>query len=117
MTIGFAIALIAISFLHFSIFVIEAFFWNKRLGIKSFNLTKSFADQTKVMAVNQGFYNAFLASGLLLSMLFKQTGPAIFVLCCVFIAGIVGGITSNKKILLIQSVPALIALVLFFYKI
>jgi len=117
MTIGFAIALIAISFLHFFIFVLEVFFWDKQAGIKAFNLTKNFADQTKVMAVNQGFYNAFLASGLLLSMLFKQTSSALFVLCCIFIAGIVGGITSNKKIVLIQSVPALIALALFVCKI
>lgn len=117
MTIGFAIALIAISFLHFFISAIEVFFWNKKPGIKAFNLTKNFADQTKGMAVNQGVYNAFLASGLLLSMISRQTTSAIFFLCCVFVAGIVGGLTSNKKIVLIQSVPALIALALFLYKI
>lgn len=68
------------------------------------------------MMANQGLYNGFLAAGLIWSLLI-QTNPwniyvAIFFLSCVAIAGIYGSITASKKILYIQTVPAVIALIL-----
>jgi len=101
-----------ISLIHYYICFVEVFFWNKPLGIKSFNLKQDFADSTKVMAINQGVYNGFLASGILYSILVMERNTALFFSVCVLIAGIVGGLTSNKKILLIQSAPAVLAIVL-----
>ncbi len=106
------ISLILIAVIHYYIFIVEAFFWNKPLGLKSFNLEKVFADKTKVIAINQGVYNAFLASGLIFSIVYGQKNTAVFFSLCVLIAGIVGGITANKKILFIQTMPAAIALIL-----
>lgn len=106
------IVLSIISLLHYYICLVEVFFWNKSLGIKSFKLEQKFADSTKMMAINQGVYNGFLAAGILYSIVSFNKNMAMFFAACVLIAGIVGGITSNKKIILIQSVPAVIAIVL-----
>jgi putative membrane protein len=117
MTLISTIALLFIAFLHYCIFTIEVFFWTKPSGLRAFNLSKEFSDQTKTMAINQGVYNAFLASGILYAILTSQPNTAIFFTSCVFIAGIVGGVTSNIKIIFIQSIPALIALMILFFKI
>ena len=69
------------------------------------------------MAKNQGLYNGFLAAGLLWSLVAQSPFDfqlKLFFLGCVFVAGIVGAITASKKILYIQSLPALIAIVLVF---
>jgi putative membrane protein len=107
----------AIALLHFFIFVVEVLLWTKPLGIRMFKLSNDFAEQTKKMAINQGFYNSFLASGLVLSIFLHQQTLSVFILICIFVAGIVGGITSRKKIIAVQSLPALIALLLFAFKI
>ncbi|EXR52658.1 DUF1304 domain-containing protein [Acinetobacter baumannii] len=106
------IALIAI--LHVYILVLEMFLWDKPYGMKAFGNNAEKAKLTKVMAQNQGLYNGFLAAGFFL--FFFAGGPfsntiANFFLGCVLIAGIYGGLTASKKIIYIQAVPALIALV------
>ncbi len=90
--------------------------WTKPKGIKAFGLkNKEFAEETKVMAANQGLYNGFLAAGLIWSILANKTDVAIFFLACVFIAGIYGAYSTKKnKILYIQSVPALLGLISLF---
>jgi putative membrane protein len=69
---------------------------------------------TKVLAANQGLYNGFLAAGLIWSLFIQdadwQRYVAIFFLSCVLVAGIYGGLTAGKKILLVQALPALLAL-------
>ncbi len=40
---------------------------------------------------------------------------ALFFLSCVAIAGIYGAITASRKILFVQTVPAIIALVLIYF--
>ena len=106
------IALIAI--LHVYILVLEMFLWDKPYGLKAFGNTLEKAQLTKVLAQNQGLYNGFLAAGLFWSLL-APTACAVaianFFLGCVLIAGIYGGLTASKKIIYIQAVPALIALV------
>jgi putative membrane protein len=112
MNIVSIIILLLIALLHYCIFIIEVFFWTKPTGLRAFNLTKQFADQTKTMAINQGLYNSFLASGIVFSILTSQKITAIFFIGCIFIAGVIGGLTSNKKIIFIQSVPATFALLI-----
>ena len=106
------IALIAI--LHVYILVLEMFLWDKPYGLKAFGNTLEKAQLTKVLAQNQGLYNGFLAAGLFWSLL-APTACAVaianFFLGCVLVAGIYGGLTASKKIIYIQAVPALIALV------
>lgn len=41
-------------------------------------------------------------------------GVKVFFLCCVLVAGLYGAATANRKILFIQSVPAVLGLALLF---
>lgn len=114
MQIAATIATGLVSLLHFYFLVLEMFFWDKPKGMKTFGLTPDFAKATKALAANQGLYNGFLAAGLVWGLLLGTSGDSIkvFFLCCVVIAGIYGGITTNKKILYVQAVPGIIALIL-----
>ena len=106
------IAIIAI--LHLYFLILEMFLWDKPLGMKAFGNTVEKAKLTKVLAQNQGLYNGFLAAGLIWS-LFASAPFAIrlanFFLGCVLVAGVYGAMTASKKILYIQAMPALIALI------
>ncbi len=111
----FQIAIISfVAIIHIYILYIEMFLWTKPKGIKTFGLkSKEFAEETKVMGANQGLYNGFLAAGLIWSIISKQNDVAVFFLTCVFVAGIYGAYSTNKKkILYIQSIPAIIGLIL-----
>ena len=105
-----------VAFLHVFFFVLEAFLWNTPYGRKTFRLTPEFAKQSAVLAANQGVYNLFLAAGLVWALILGATTIGwpitIFFLSCVIVAGIVGGITSNPRIFIIQGVPAIAALAL-----
>lgn len=107
----FFIALVA--FLHAYFLILEMFFWTKPKGLKTFGLNKEFAEQSKVMAANQGLYNGFLAAGLIWSIVGKNTDIAIFFLICVTIAGIYGSYSTKKlSLFFIQAIPSIIAILL-----
>lgn len=109
-----AIGLVAL--IHVYIVVLEMLLWTKPAGRKAFGLTEEFAQSTMVLAANQGLYNGFLVAGLIwgICTFSQSTVVAIFFLTCVFIAGIFGALTASKKILWIQAMPALIALILVY---
>jgi putative membrane protein len=103
-----------VALIHAYILVLEMFLWTGRLGQRAFNLTPEFAEQTRVLGMNQGLYNGFLAAGLIWGLVAGgDTGFAakIFFLVCVAVAGIFGSVTSSPRILVVQTVPALAALV------
>ncbi|MFV5515933.1 DUF1304 domain-containing protein [Acinetobacter gerneri] len=107
------IGLIAI--LHIYILILEMFLWDKPKGLRAFGNTLEKAKATKIMAQNQGLYNGFLAAGLFWALCASDVMAlplANFFLSCVLIAGIFGGITASRKIIFIQSVPALLALIM-----
>ena len=108
----FLIAFVAFEHIYFMI--LEMFLWTKPKGLKTFGNTKEAAEQSKVLAANQGLYNGFLAAGLIWAIVDKNySNPiAIFFLSCVILAGIYGAYTTkNKKLFYIQSVPAIIAII------
>ncbi|AWV85616.1 DUF1304 domain-containing protein [Acinetobacter radioresistens] len=108
------ILIVLIALLHIYILVLEMFLWDKLSGLRAFGNTLEKARLTKVMAQNQGLYNGFLAAGLLWSLYAPESyalALANFFLACVLVAGIYGGLTASKKIIYIQAVPALIALI------
>lgn len=111
-----AIVVALVALLHVYILVLEMFLWRTPRGLRSFGMTQEVADSSAKLAANQGLYNGFLAAGLLWGLFGYGivTGRAIltFFLACVIIAGLYGGATVNRRIVLIQSVPAAIALVL-----
>ena len=107
----FFVALVA--FLHIYFMILEMFFWTKPKGLKAFGLTKEFAQESKILAANQGLYNGFLAAGLIWSLIDNNysNAIAIFFLGCIIIAGIYGAYSTKKiKLFYIQSIPALIAI-------
>jgi len=102
------IALVAL--LHAYFLVLEMFLWTRPLGMKVFRLTREKAESTKALAANQGLYNGFLAAGLVWSIIGEHRDVATFFLACVVIAGVYGAATVNKRIFVVQAVPALLAL-------
>lgn len=99
---------------HFYILTLEMFLWTKPRTCKIFGLTKEEAENSKVLAANQGLYNGFLAVGLLWGIFHPNEALGmqvqIFFLGCVLAAAAYGGATAKKSILLVQGLPALIAL-------
>ena len=108
------IALIALAHLWF--LTLEMFLWTKPLGLRTFGQSLEKAQDSAVLAANQGLYNGFLAAGLIFGLLYPdpQAGRhiQIFFLICVVAAGAYGSYSVNPKILAVQAAPALLALVL-----
>jgi putative membrane protein len=102
----------AIALLHIYILVLEMFLWEKPAGLRAFRNTPEKAAATRVLAANQGLYNGFLAAGLLWGLWLGDAGVhiKIFFLQCIAIAGIYGGLTAARKIIFIQTLPAVLAL-------
>ncbi|MCL4122961.1 UNVERIFIED_CONTAM: hypothetical protein GTU68_062522 [Idotea baltica] len=94
---------------------LEMALWTTKKGMKAFGLrNKQFAEETKVLAANQGLYNGFLAAGLFWSFLTENTNSAIFFLICVVVAGLYGAYSTKKiRILYIQTIPASIGIISF----
>lgn len=106
------VALVAIE--HIYILILEMFLWTKPRTIKVFGLTPEFAKKTKALAANQGLYNGFLAAGLFWGLSHNNLAVGfqlqVFFLLCIIIAAIYGSLTVNKSIILIQGLPAIVAL-------
>jgi len=109
----FFVALVAFEHIYFMI--LEMFLWTKPKGMKAFGLSKEKAEDSKVLAANQGLYNGFLAAGLIWGLVAEKNQFIIFFLICVVIAGIYGAYSTKKiKLFYFQSLPAIIALLLTF---
>ncbi|MGI9043250.1 MAG: DUF1304 domain-containing protein [Gemmatimonadaceae bacterium] len=107
------IAILIVALIHVYILILEMFLWTKPAGLRAFGLTPEKAESSKVLAANQGLYNGFLAAGLIWSLQVSHGFHiAIFFLTCVIIAGVFGAVTASRKILYVQALPAVIALVL-----
>jgi len=105
-----------ITTIHLYILWFEMFAWTSR-GPEIFKvLPKEIFEPTKAMAANQGLYNGFLAAGLIWT--YFITNPiwkkkiSIFFLGCIVVAGIYGAFSIEPKTLFIQTIPALIAIIL-----
>ena len=103
-----------VALIHLYILWLEMFAWTTR-GPKVFrSLPAELFVPTKVLAANQGLYNGFLAAGLVWSLLITNPewhrNVASFFLGCVLVAGLYGAATAGQRILLVQSLPALLAL-------
>ncbi|HVK94657.1 MAG TPA: DUF1304 domain-containing protein [Noviherbaspirillum sp.] len=100
--------------IHVYIFLLETVLFRSR-GRKVFGLTEQQVEMMAPAMSNQGCYNGFLAAALAIGLLHPE--PAIgsafvaFGLICVAVAGIWGAITVQKRILYVQTVPAVMALI------
>ena len=111
-----AVMVVIVAVLHAYFLVLEMFLWRTPFGRRTFNMTQETADSSAVLAANQGLYNGFLAAGLLWGLIAYGvvSGRAVltFFLVCVIIAGLYGGATVSRRIVLVQSLPAAISLAL-----
>ena len=109
--------------IHVYIFYLESIAWSKPKTWKTFGLrSQAEADTVKAMAYNQGYYNAFLAGGIIVGLILlvtpgmQQAGFALAVfaaLSMVLAATVL--ITSNRKLArsaLIQGAAPLIGVIL-----
>ena len=100
--------------LHAYFLVLEMFLWRTDRGMKTFGTDPEFAARSATLAANQGLYNGFLAAGLVWGVLAADpTGVqvTVFFLACVIVAGAYGALTVSRRILLVQALPAVVALV------
>src|SRR5713101_6228439 len=81
------------------------------IGARTFARPLEEMQRTRTLAANQGLYNGFLAAGLVWSLITGSVQVRIFFLACVLIAGLYGGVTASKKILVIQALPAAAGLI------
>ena len=102
------IATALVALIHAWILVLEMFLWTRPAGRRAFGLTREFAEQTRVLAANQGLYNGFLAAGLVFGLVLGPSGYAVrvFFLACVLVAGLYGAATASRRILFVQALPA-----------
>jgi putative membrane protein len=97
----------------------DMFAWTT-VGRRTFkSLSPDLFGPTKALAANQGLYNGFLAAGLIWSLII--TDPvwaryvALFFLSCVAVAGLYGAATASRRILFVQALPAIVAVILVFF--
>ena len=60
--------------IHIYIFVMESVLWGKPKTNRIFGLSPQLAEQNRVFAFNQGYYNLFLAIGAILGVAFSFAG-------------------------------------------
>ena len=102
-----------VALLHAYFLVLEMFLWTRPQGRKAFGLDRQFAEQTKALAANQGLYNGFLVAGLVWGLVAGddlRVPVLTFFLVCVVVAGVYGAATVSRRILVVQAVPAVLAL-------
>ena len=110
-TIGLALSAL-VALIHVYIFVLESVLWTKPAGRKVFQNSAEKAEVTKVLALNQGAYNLGLSAAIVwgLASGAEQLPRTSAVLVYVALMGVVGAVTAAPKILLVQTVPAVLAL-------
>ncbi len=101
-----------VALIHAYIVVLEMLLWDKPAGRRAFGTTAEFAAASKVLAMNQGLYNGFLAAGLLWGLWLGPAGKPVtlFFLGCVLVAGLFGAATASRRILFVQALPAALAI-------
>lgn len=112
--------------LHCFFFKLESIDFMKPEVLKKFRLSQESAVPVKIWALNQGFYNLFLALALIYSLYLIQSGNLLIgkaiaqiILLIITGAGIVLLVSSpeSKLAAMIQALPAFIGfLALFFIK-
>lgn len=114
MQVAAAVAVAIVALLHLVFLVLEMFLWTTPFGRRTFHLSDAQARSSAPLAKNQGLYNGFLAAGLIWGLLANACALEIkfFFLACVIVAGIFGGLTAQRSILMVQALPGAVALAL-----
>jgi putative membrane protein len=100
-----------VALIHVYIVVLEMFLWTTPRARAAFGTTEEFAEASKTLAANQGLYNGFLALALVWGLIAGQFQLQLYGLVCVIIAGLYGTATASKRILFVQVIPGVLALI------
>ena len=112
--------LLASGFFHIYIFILESITWLKPKTWKAFGLpSQDIAAVIQPMAFNQGFYNLFLAVGVLVGSLIAITNETIGFTIMLFAASSMVGagivlffsVKRSRSAALLQAVPPLIGII------
>ena len=115
MIVNVAVGLVAA--VHVAIFAVEMFLWksSKVYGrLERLALNQEEANKVAPIVANAGLYNAFIAAGLMWSLFptsYAQDAK-VFFLTCVAIGGAYGAITLKWTTIVLQTLPALLAMLL-----
>jgi len=99
---GLVLAGIA-ALIHVYIFYLESFAWTDRKTLATFGMTAEQAEAMQPMALNQGFYNLFLAIVTVVGIVLAATGPTAVGAALVF-AG--AGSMAAAALVLVVSDPS-----------
>ena len=100
------VALFLVAGLHLGFFLLESVLWTSPWVMRLFENTEETAEATRVLALNQGFYNLGAAALLIWFHVTDNPAGALGVLVFLVAMGIVGATTANWRIILVQSLPA-----------
>lgn len=107
-----------VALIHVYIVLLETVLFESR-GRRVFGLTKEKADIVQPAMSNQGCYNGFLVAALALGFFHPDAAIAhaftVFGLACIAVAGLWGAATVMTRILYLQTVPAVLALLLLHF--
>jgi putative membrane protein len=108
------IAVVFVAVIHIVISVVEMFLWEKPSVHQRLGFTADVAGQVAPIVRNAGLYNSFIAAGLIWGAFTQSDSLSVrgFFLVCVVIAGIFGALTLKRTTLVLQTLPASIALIL-----
>ena len=110
-TLGLILASL-VALMHLWFLVLEIFLWETDIGRSTFGMTVEEAATTATLAMQQGLYNGFLTAGILYGLIARKIDFVVFSLLCVVAAGVFGGLTVSPRIIMVQAMPAIIALAL-----
>lgn len=99
-----------VAVIHVAFLVLEMFYFDHPIGRDVFGTTQEESAIMAVLAANQGLYNGFLAAGLFWGLFAGKTDVVVFFLLCVIVAGAYGAATASGTILIVQALPATLAL-------
>ena len=94
------------------------FLWRTPRGLRRSGWTRTSRDRSATLAANQGLYNGFLAAGLVWGLIAADPvgfQVRVFFLACVIVAGLYGAATVSRRILVVQALPAALALAAVLY--
>jgi putative membrane protein len=106
-----------VALIQIVISIVEIFLWKNPKVHTRLNFNQVEADKAYPIVMNMGLYNSFLAAGLiwgLISMVEPST-IQLFFLSCILLAGIFGAVTAKWTILIVQTLPSLIAIIAIIY--
>ena len=105
-----AVLILLVALQHLGFLTLQMFLWEHEIGRGVFNTTPETAAISATLAKQQGLYNGFLAAGLIWGLITRSNSFIVFFLLCVVAAGVFGAATVSTRILLVQALPAAIAL-------